>query len=52
LLNSWFDKRLSVEKKKEIVNAKINEIDAKVHQLKQVRKLLLEAIRDIENGEC
>jgi len=52
LLNSWFDKRLSVEKKKEIVNAKINEIDAKVHQLKQVRKLLLQAIRDIENGEC
>src|SRR5690606_28488485 len=52
LLNSWFDKRLSVEKKKEIVNAKISEIDAKVHQLKQVRKLLLEAIKDIENGDC
>lgn len=52
LLNSWFDKRLSVEKKKEIVNAKISEIDAKVHQLKQVRKLLLEAIKEIENGDC
>src|SRR5690554_6782981 len=49
LLNSWFDNGLSVERKTEIVNAKINEIDAKVHQLMQVRKLLVEAINDIGN---
>lgn len=52
LLDSWYSKRMSVEKKVEVVNAKIDEIDAKVRQLKHVKKLLMEAIKDIENGDC
>ncbi len=52
LLDSWYNKRLSIGKKIEVVNNKINEIDAKVRQLKQVKKLLVEAIKDIENGYC
>lgn len=51
-LDGWYNKRLSVEKKVEIVNTKVNEIDTKIYQLKQVKKILVEAIKDIENGNC
>src|SRR5690606_38379919 len=40
LLDSWYNKRISVDKKVEVVNNKIKEIDSKIRQLKQVRKLL------------
>lgn len=52
LLDSWYNKQLSMEKKIEVVNKKIKEIDAKIDHLKQVRILLHEAIKDIKNGEC
>jgi len=52
LLDSWYNKQLSVRDKIEVVNKKISEIDAKVRQLKQVKKLLVECIKDIENGKC
>lgn len=52
LLDGWYNKRLSIEKKVEIVNTKVNEIDIKIRQLKQVKKLLAAAIEDIENGDC
>ncbi len=52
LLDGWYSKRLSIEKKIEIVNTKVNEVDSKIHQLKQVKKFLVEAIKDIENGDC
>jgi MerR family transcriptional regulator, copper efflux regulator len=52
LLDSWYSKRLSAEKKVEVVNNKINEIDSKILQLKKVRKLLSECLVDIENGNC
>ncbi|MBI1268612.1 MAG: MerR family transcriptional regulator [Cryomorphaceae bacterium] len=52
LLDSWFSKRLSVEKKVEILETKIKEIDGKIHQLKQVRKFLVEGIEDVRKGDC
>lgn len=52
LLASWYDKQLTTENKIKIVTSKIDEIDAKISQLKQVKKLLAEAIKDIENGDC
>lgn len=52
LLESWFSKRLSIDKKVEVVRNKIDEIDNKILQLKKVRKLLSECIIDIENGDC
>lgn len=52
LIDSWYNKRLSVKKKVEIVNNKINEIDSKIDQLKKVRRLLSECILDIEKGDC
>ncbi|MCA5003648.1 MerR family transcriptional regulator [Sphingobacterium bovistauri] len=52
LLDSWYNKRLSVDKKVEIVHDKIKEIDGKIRQLKAVKKILLVCIDDIEQGDC
>lgn len=52
LLDSWFSKRLSVEKKVEVLEIKIKEIDGKIRQLKQVRKFLVEGIEEVRNGDC
>ncbi|GAA5024728.1 MerR family transcriptional regulator [Marivirga lumbricoides] len=52
LLDSWFSKQMTVDRKKAVVNKKIEEIDVKINQLKQVKTTLIEAIKDIENGEC
>ncbi|WP_430402273.1 MerR family transcriptional regulator [Fluviicola sp.] len=52
LLESWYNERLSLDKKVEVVNNKINEIESKIRELNQVKKLLVEAIKDIENGDC
>ena len=52
LLDNWFNKRFSQARKIEILNAKIKDIDEKVRQLRQVRKLLTDGIEDVMNGEC
>lgn len=52
LLDSWYNKRLSVDKKVEVVNNKINEIEDKIRQLRKVKKLLADCIVDIEKGDC
>ena len=52
LLDSWYNKRISLDKKIEVVNNKINEIDNKIRELKKVRKLLSACIVDIEKGDC
>jgi len=52
LLESWYNKRLSIEKKVEVLNAKVIEIDAKIRQLKQVKKYLVDGIKDVRNGDC
>lgn len=52
LLDSWYNKKLSIEKKVEVLELKIKEIDEKVSQLKQVRKFLVDGINDVRNGDC
>jgi len=52
LLESWYNKRLSVETKVKILNQKIAEIDMKIRQLRQVKKHLVEGIKEVERGEC
>lgn len=52
LLDSWFNNKLSIDKKVEVLNSKINEIDTKIRQLKQVRKFLVDGIKDVQNGDC
>lgn len=52
LLDSWFNKRLSIDKKVSILEKKIKEIDGKIRHLKQVRKFLDDGINDVRNGDC
>ncbi len=52
LLESWFDKQLSIQDKIEVVSIKMKEIEAKINQLKTVKKLLSDCIVAIKNGEC
>jgi len=52
LLDIWYGNQFSIEKKEEVVNNKVIELDQKIHQLQQVKKILLTAIKDIRNGNC
>ncbi len=52
LLDSWYSKKLSVEKKVKILELKIKEIDVKISQLQQVRKFIIGGIEDVRNGDC
>jgi MerR family copper efflux transcriptional regulator len=52
LLEDWFTNKLTVNNKIELVEKKIREVDAKIKQLKDVKRFLLEAISDVENGLC
>lgn len=51
-LNDWFSNKLSERKKIEIVQKKINEVDTKIRELKQVKKFLVESLKEVENGNC
>jgi MerR family transcriptional regulator, copper efflux regulator len=52
LLDDWYDNKLSVKKKVEVLKIKIAEIDTKILQLQQVRKFLVDGIEDVKNGDC
>lgn len=52
LLEDWFNNKLTVDKKIEIVEKKIREVDIKIKQLKDVKRFLLQAKNDVENGLC
>ncbi len=52
LIDSWYNKRLSKEKKLMVIQGKICEIEEKIEQLKAVRKLLLDCIEEVESGRC
>jgi MerR family Zn(II)-responsive transcriptional regulator of zntA len=52
LLEDWFSNQISVEKKVQVLELKISEIDARIHQLKQVKKLLVVGIEDVKNEKC
>ncbi|CAM4413997.1 MerR family transcriptional regulator, Zn(II)-responsive regulator of zntA [Pedobacter westerhofensis] len=52
LLDSWYNEHFSIDKKVEVVNNKVSEIDSKILKLKQVKNLLLNAIKVIESEDC
>ena len=51
-LNEWFSGKLGTDRKIEIVQGKIKEVDSKIRELKQVRKFLVESLKEVENGNC
>lgn len=52
LIEAWFSNRLSMEKKTAILHAKRAEIDNKIAHLKQMKRLIERAVKDIEAGNC
>jgi len=52
LLEDWFSNHLSKEKKVEVLEIKIKEIDAKIKQFRQVKKMLMDGIEDVRKGIC
>lgn len=52
LIQDWFNKKIAANIKIEIVEKKITEVDIKIKQLKGVKRFLVQAKNDIENGLC
>lgn len=52
LIDVWHSKRLPREKKMDAINAKMAEIDQKIRQLKEVKRMLQQGLKDIEAGLC
>lgn len=52
ILEKWYSGTFPKEEQLRFFNAKIKEIENKIHQLKQVKKRLADGIRSIEKGEC
>jgi MerR family copper efflux transcriptional regulator len=52
LLDRLYSGHFPVNEQLQIVDAKIREIEAKIIQLKQVKKLLEQVKKDVRNGGC
>lgn len=52
MIDAWHSKKMSPEKKTEILQQKIEEINGRIKQLKSVRKLLEQGIEDVREGLC
>lgn len=52
LLGDWFNKKLTANEKIELVEKKIREVDSKINHLKDVKRFMLQAKKDVENGLC
>ena len=52
LIDAWHNRRLSAARKKEILLAKLESIEERIKQLKCMKKLIVEGIKDVENDKC
>ena len=52
LMQDWFSDNLTLDEKIEIAEKKIREVDGKINELKEVKRFLLQAKKDVENGLC
>lgn len=52
LIDAWHSKKLSIEKRKQILLTKINEIGEKINHLKGVKKKIAAMIKDVEADKC
>jgi len=52
LLQDWFNNKLTANEKIDLVDKKISEVDVKINHLKNVKKFMLQAKKDVENGLC
>jgi MerR family transcriptional regulator, copper efflux regulator len=52
LLDSWYSKRLSKEKKLAVLDEKEKSVDEKINQLKMMKKMIAAFKKEIEQFDC
>lgn len=52
LIEAWYNNKFTIKKKLQVLDDKIAAIDQKMNELKQMKKLLNEFKKEVENGEC
>jgi len=52
LLDSWYGSHSFRMEQVQLFTSKIEEIDAKIRQLKQVKKRLAQVVKELGSGEC
>lgn len=52
LIEAWYNKRFSIEKKLSILEEKVAAIDDKISQLKEMKKLINQFKNDVKQGTC
>ena len=52
LLDSWYGEKSSRAEQVQLFSHKIDQIDAKIKQLKQVKKRLQQVLHELETGAC
>jgi DNA-binding transcriptional MerR regulator len=52
LLDKWYSGTFPKEEQLKFFNIKINEVDIKIRQLKQIKKRLEDVKKEIDNGDC
>lgn len=52
LMDAWYNNQMTMNEKTDILDEKIKSIDAKIDQLKEMKKLIRNFKKDIINGAC
>jgi MerR family transcriptional regulator, copper efflux regulator len=52
LLEAWYSKRFTIAKKIEILDTKMNSIDEKITQLKEMKKMITAFKKEVEINDC
>jgi MerR family transcriptional regulator, copper efflux regulator len=52
LLQVWFSKKLSIDKKIKVLDDKLLDLDEKILQIKTVKKIIVQFKKDILAGTC
>jgi MerR family copper efflux transcriptional regulator len=52
LIKDWFNENTTIKQKIEVVENKLIEVDFKIKELKEVKRFLRRAKKDVENGLC
>ena len=52
LLTGWFEKKNAKSETAELFKTKIQEIDKRIKQFKQIKKRLEKVVKELDNDEC
>jgi DNA-binding transcriptional MerR regulator len=52
LMDAWFNNKMSLPKKLAVLDDKLESIESRIKQLKEMKKLLLQFKKDVESESC